>query len=107
MAADDDSAKPAATTAGTDGSGPDTSKLPDIVLGKINADPTRQAMKATAKLLDFTVASVKTEAQGDMASAVVECAGTVEFDADADWGMNGIKKSGEPAKFECQAEYVN
>lgn len=101
------SANPAAATAGTDGSGPDTSGLADIVLGKINADPTRQEMKATAKLLEFRIVSVNTDSRGEMASSVVECAGTVEFDADADWGMSGVKKAGEPAKFECQAEYVN
>jgi len=107
-AQDDGSAKPAAATAGTDATGPDTSGLADIVLGKINADPTRQEMKSTGKLLDFSIVSVNTESfGGDTASAVVECAGTVQFDADADWGMNGVKKAGEPAKFECQAEYVN
>ena len=102
-----DSAKPAAVAAGADSSGPDTSGLADIVLGKINADPTRQEMKATAKLLEFTIVSVKTESLGDVKSSVVECAGIAQFDADADWGMSGVKKSGEPAKFECQAEYVN
>ncbi len=106
-AQDDGSTKPSAAAAGTDGSGPDTSGLADIVLGKINMDPTRQEMKATAKLLDFSIVSVKTESLDGAASSVVECAGTVEFDADADWGMNGVKKAGEPAKFECQAEYVN
>ena len=106
-AIEDGSAKPAAATAGSDASGPDTSGLADIVLGKINADPTRQEMKATAKLLDFTIVSVNTESGGEIGSAVVECAGTVEFDADAEWGINGVKKAGEPAKFECQAEFVN
>lgn len=106
-AQEDGSAKPAAATAGTGAAGPDTSGLADVVLGKINADPTRQEMKATAKLLEFTIVSVNTESSGEMGSAVVECAGTVEFDADVEWGINGVKKAGEPAKFECQAEYVN
>lgn len=102
---DGGSSTPAAATDGS-GAAPDTSGLGDIVLGKINADPTRQDMKATAKLLDFNVVSVNKETHGDSASAVVECAGTVEFDADAEWGMSGVKKAGEPAKFECRAEYV-
>lgn len=101
---EDGASQPASSAAGD---GPDTNGLGAIILGKINADPTRQEMKATAKLLDFNIVSVKTESMGEAASAVVECAGTVEFDADADWGMNGVKKAGEPAKFECQAEYVN
>ena len=88
------------------GDGPDTSGLGAIILGKINEDPSRQEQKATARLLDFKVVSVKTEAMGEEASAVVECAGTVEFDADAFWGMDGLQKAGEPARFECQAEYV-
>ena len=100
---DDGLSQPASAASGD---GPDTSGLAGIVLGKINEDPSRQEQKATAKLLDFKIVSVKTEAMGEEASAVVECAGTVEFDADAFWGMDGLQKAGEPAKFECQAEYV-
>ena len=65
------------------------------------------AMTATAKVLDFRIVSVKTESQGGAASSMVECAGTVVFDTDADWGMNGVQKAGEPAKFECNVEYLN
>jgi len=101
---EDGAPRPAAQAAGD---GPDTSGLGEVVLGKINADPIRQEMKATAKLLDFKVVSVNTDAMGGTSSSVVECAGTVEFDADAEWGMSGVKKAGEPANFECHAEYVN
>ena len=100
------SAQPVPATAGNDSSGPDTSDLGEIVLGKINADPSRQEMKATATMQEFKIVSVNTESLGDAASSIVECAGTVVFDADAYWGMEGIKKAGEPAKFECRAEYV-
>ena len=89
------------------GAAPDTSGLADIVLGKINADPTRQDMKATGKLLEFSIVSVNADDIGGVKNAVVECAGAVEFDADAHWGMGGVKKAGEPAKFECQVEYVD
>ena len=98
---------PAPPSAAATGDAPDTSGLADVILGKINADPTRQEQKATARMLDFKVVSVNTQSMGEAASAVVECAGTVEFDVDAYWGMSGLQKAGEPAKFECQAEYVN
>jgi hypothetical protein len=102
--------QPDAANAGNSGAGPDTSGLAEIILGKINEDPTRQEMKVTGKLLEFNVVSAKTEAlEGMGASAVVECAGVVVFDGDVQWNWQEMtpKKAGEPAKFECNAEYVN
>ncbi len=104
------SAGSSADAAGGSTDGPDTSGLADIVLGKINADPTRQEMKVTGKLVEFNVTSAKTEVFPGMgASAVVECAGVVVFDGDVQWNYQdtGPRKAGEPAKFECQAEYQN
>ena len=103
-------AGPDAAGAGNSGAGPDTSGLAEIILGKINADPTRQDMKVTGKLVEFNVTSTKTEdLEGMGASAVVECAGAVVFDGDVQWNWQEMapKKAGEPAKFECNAEYVN
>ncbi len=102
------SAGPAAT-AGNDSEGPDTSGLADIVLGKINADPMRQEMKVTGKLTEFSIVAVKTESYGNEGGAVVECAGVVVFDGDVQWNYqdSAPRKAGEPAKFECQAEYQN
>ena len=96
--------------AGNNSSGPDTSGLAEIVLGKINQDPTRQELNVTAKLLEFNVTSAKTEVfEGMGASAVVECAGAVVFDGDVQWNWQEMtpKKAGEPAKFECTVEYAN
>lgn len=103
-------AQPDAASAGNSSAGPATSGLADIILGKINADAARQEMKVTGKLLEFQVTSAKTEAlEGMGASAVVECAGVVVFDGDVQWNWQEMtpKKAGEPAKFECNAEYVN
>jgi hypothetical protein len=100
----------ASAGAGNSSAGPDTSGLAEIILGKINADPARQEMKVTGKLLEFNVTSAKTEAlEGMGASAVVECAGVVVFDGDVQWNWQEMtpKKAGEPAKFECNVEYIN
>lgn len=95
----------AAAGAGRSGAGPDTSGLAEIILAKINQDPTRQELKVTGTLLEFRIAS----ADGDAADTVVECEGTVVFDGDVQWNWQDLepKKAGEPAKFECQVEYVN
>ncbi|MGE0467656.1 MAG: hypothetical protein AB7P44_14610 [Steroidobacteraceae bacterium] len=96
--------------AGNGSAGPDTSGLAEIILGKINQDPTRQELEVTGKLLEFNVTSAKTEVlEGMGASAVVECAGVVVFDGDTQWNWQEMepKKAGEPAKFECQVEYAN
>lgn len=96
--------------AGNGAQGPDLSQLPQIVLAGINRDPMRTEMKVTGTLVDFNVKSAKTEVlEGMGASAVVECAGTVVFDGDVEWNWqdSAPKKAGEPAKFECQAEYQN
>jgi hypothetical protein len=109
-AAGDGSGQPASAGAGNSGAGPDTSGLAEIVLGKINQDPTRQELKVTGKLLEFSVTSAKTEVlEGMGASAVVECAGVVVFDRDTQWNWQEMepKKAGEPAKFECHVEYAN
>jgi len=110
-------AQPAASTgqaqtgsAGNSGQGPDLSQLGQIVLGKINQDPTRSEMKVTGKLLEFNVISAETQVyEGMGASTVVECAGVVVFDGDVHWSWKDTepKKAGEPAKFECKAEYAN
>jgi hypothetical protein len=100
----------ATASAGESGSGPDTSQLAEIILGKINQDPTRMEMKVTGKLVDFKVNSAKTEVyEGMGAATVVECAGTVVFDGDVHWNYQDTepKKAGEPAQFECKAEYAN
>ena len=99
-----------AASAGNSGAGPDTSGLAEIVLGKINQDPTRMDLKVTGKLVEFKVTSAKTEVlEGMGASAVVECAGVVVFDGDVQWNWQEMepKKAGEPAKFECSVEYAN
>ena len=96
--------------AGDSGRGPDLSQLGQIVLGKINEDPTRMEMKVTGTLVEFTVVSAETEFFGDeAAAAVVECAGVVVFDGDVHWSWKDTepKKAGEPANFECKAEYHN
>ena len=100
----------ATASAGNSGSGPDTSQLAQIVLGKINQNATRMEMKVTGKLVDFKVKSAKTEVfEGMDAATVVECAGTVVFDGDVHWNYQDTepKKAGEPAQFECTAEYAN
>lgn len=102
--------QPTSAGAGNSSAGPDTSGLAEIILGKINADPTRQDMKVTGKLLEFNVTSAKTEVlEGMGASAVVECAGVVVFDGDVQWNWQEMtpRKAGEPAKFECTVEYAN
>jgi len=98
------------SSAGNSSQGPDLSQLGQIVLGKINQDPTRSEMKVTGKLLEFNVISAETQVyEGMGASTVVECAGVVEFDGDVHWSWKDTepKKAGEPAKFECKAEYAN
>jgi hypothetical protein len=98
-----------AAGAGNSGAGPDTTVLGKIILAKINEDPTRQELKVTATLLEFTVVSTESETLGDVANSVVECAGAVAFDGDVPWNWQEMapKKAGEPAKFECRVEYVN
>ncbi len=96
--------------AGESGQGPDLSQLGQIVLGKINQDPTRMEMKVTGTLVEFTVVSSEIEIFGDVAAAaIVECAGVVVFDGDVHWSWKDTepKKAGEPANFECKAEYHN
>ena len=103
-------AEPPAASAGNSGDGPDLSQLSQIVLAKINQDPTRAEMKITGKLLEFKVTSAQTQVlEGMGASTVVECAGVVVFDGDVEWNWQDTapKKAGEPAKFECHAEYAN
>lgn len=98
------------SSAGNSSQGPDTSQLAQIVLGKINQDPARMELKVTGKLVEFNVVSAKTEVIGEMGAAtVVECAGVVVFDGDVHWSWQDTepKKAGEPAQFECRAEYVN
>jgi len=95
---------------GNSNAGPDLSQLPQIVLGKINQDPTRTEMKVTGKLVEFNVVSADTQVyEGMGAATVVECAGVVVFDGDVQWSWQETepKKAGEPAKFECRAEYAN
>ena len=97
-------------SAGNSGQAPDLSQLGQIVLGKINQDPTRMDMKITGKLVEFKVISAETQVyEGMGASTVVECAGVVVFDGDVhcSWQDTQPKKAGEPAKFECRAEYAN
>jgi len=109
-AGDSSRAPEAAAAAGNSGTGPDTSGLAAMVLGRINQDPMRQEMKVTGKLVEFKVTSVATEVHEGMgASAVVECAGTVVFDGEVLWHFQDMapRKAGEPAKFECQVEYLN
>lgn len=104
------SGQPASAGAGNSGAGPDTSGLADFILARINADPTRQEMKVTGKLLEFNIVSSVTEEYGDLgASTVVECAGVAVFDGDVSWSWMDTepKKAGEPAKFECRVEYAN
>lgn len=99
-----------AASAGNNAQGPDLSDLAQIVLGKINQDPMRTEMNVAAKLVEFNVVSSKTEVlEGMGASTVVECAGVVVFDGDVEWSWKDTapKKAGEPAKFECHAEYLN
>ncbi len=99
-----------AGSAGNSSQGPDLSQLGAIVLGKINEDSTRREMKVTGKLVDFQIKSAKTEVyEGMGAASVVECAGTVVFDGDVKWSWkdSAPKKAGEPANFECSAEYNN
>jgi len=100
------------TAAGApDGSaGPDTSGLAEIILARINQDPMRMDMKVTGKLTEFGVTSSETQVFDGMgASAVVKCAGVVVFDGDVQWNWQETepRKAGEPAKFECEVEYVN
>jgi hypothetical protein len=95
---------------GNNAQGPDLSNLSEIVLAKINQDPTRKEMKVTAKLVEFNVKSAETQVfEGMAASSVVECAGVVVFDGDVEWSWqdSAPKKAGEPAKFECRVEYAN
>ena len=102
--------QPQSATAGDSAQGPDLSELPDIVLASINRDPTRMELKVTARLVEFNVKSAETQVlEGMGASSVVECAGAVVFDGDVEWNWQDTepKKSGEPAKFECHAEYQN
>ncbi len=97
-------------SAGNGAQGPDLSQLPQIVLAGINRDPTRTEMKVTGKLVEFNVKSAETKVyEGMGAATVVECAGVVVFDGDVEWSWqdNEPKKAGEPAKFECRAEYQN
>lgn len=99
-----------AGAAGNSSQGPDLSQLGQIVLGKINQDPTRSELKITGKLLEFNVISAETQVYEKMgASTVVECAGVVVFDGDVHWSWQDTepKKAGDPAKFECKAEYAN
>lgn len=100
----------AAAGGSNSGAAPDTSGLAALVLAKINEDPTRQELKVTGKLLEFNVTSAETEVHEGMgASAVVKCAGVVVFDGDVPWNWQDTepKKTGEPAKFECEVEYAN
>jgi len=100
----------ATASAGNSSQGPDLSQLGQIVLGKINQDPSRMELKVTGKLVEFNVVSTKTEVFGEMGAAtVVECAGVVVFDGDVHWSWKDTepKKAGEPAQFECNAEYNN
>lgn len=97
-------------SAGNSAQGPDLSQLSETVLAAINRDPIRTEMKVTGKLVEFSVKSAKTEVyEGMGASTVVECAGVVVFDGDVEWSWQDTerKKAGEPAKFECHAEYQN
>jgi hypothetical protein len=96
--------------AGHGAQGPDLSQLSQVVLAAINRDPMRTEMKVTGKLVEFNVKSAETKVyEGMGASTVVECAGVVVFDGDVEWNWqdNEPKKAGEPAKFECRAEYQN
>ena len=96
--------------AGSSIQGPDLSQLGQTVLGKINQDPMRMEMKVAARLIEFNVTSAKTEVHEGMgADTVVECEGVVVFDGDVEWNWKDTepKKAGEPAKFQCQAEYLN
>lgn len=105
-----DSSQAESASAGNSGQGPDLTQLGQIVLGKINQDPTRMEMKVTGKLVEFNVVSAKTEVFGEMGAAtVVECAGVVVFDGDVHWSWKDTepRNAGEPAKFECNAEYHN
>ncbi len=105
-----ESGQPGAASAGNNGAGPDTSGLAEIILGKINHDPTRMDLKVTGKLVEFKVTSANTEVlEGMGASTVIECAGVVVFDGDVHWSWQDTepKKAGEPAKFECTVEYAN
>jgi len=100
----------AVESAGSDIQGPDLSQLGQVILGKINQDPMRMEMKVTARLLEFNVTSAKTEVHEGMgADTVVECEGVAVFDGDVEWNWKDTepKKAGEPAKFQCQAEYLN
>lgn len=109
--------QPGATTgqaetasAGNSSQGPDTSQLAQIVLDKVNQDPTRMDSKVTGKLVEFKVTSAKTKVYPGMgAESVVQCAGVVVFTGDVHWSWKDTesKKAGEPAKFECTAEYHN
>ena len=99
-----------AGSANNSSQGPDLSQLGAIVLGKINEDSTRKMMNITGKLADFKVKSAETKVyEGMGAETVVECAGTVVFDGDVEWSWkdSAPKKAGEPANFECSAEYHN
>lgn len=97
-------------SADNSGAGPDLSQLGQIILGKINDDPNRKEMKVTGRLVEFKIVSSETQVfEGMGASTVVECAGVVVFDSDVHWNWqdNEPKKAGEPANFECKAEYAN
>ena len=105
-----DSGQAQTASAGSGAEGPDLSQLQQIVLGAINRDPTRTEMKVTGRLVEFNVKSAETQVyEGMGASTVVECAGIVVFDGDVEWNWQdtAAKKAGEPAKFECRAEYQN
>lgn len=98
------------STPGASGAGPDTSGLAEIILGKINQDPTRMDLKVTGKLVEFNVTSAVTEVyEGMGAATVVECAGAVVFDGDVPWNWQEMepKKAGDQARFECRVEYAN
>ncbi len=98
------------TAAANNGAGPDLSQLGAIVLGKINQHMIPAEAKVTGKLVDFQIRSADTKAyEGMGAESVVECAGTVVFDGDVEWNWkdSAPKKAGEPANFECRAEYHN
>lgn len=104
------SGQSASAGAGNSSAGPDTSGLADFILARINADPTRQELKVTGKLLEFNIVSSVTEEFGNLgASTVVECAGVAVFDGDVSWSWMDTepRKAGEPAKFECRVEYAN
>jgi len=97
-------------SAGNSSEGPDLSQLSQIVLDKINQDPMRAEIKVTGKIVESNVTSANTKVyEGMGAATVVECAGVVVFDGDVQWNWQDTepRKAGEPATFECMAEYQN